>query len=202
MTVDELYSTLKVVDVNASKDGNRVIIGSSEYVPIEPVEGFSIVLYKNTAENHRVDKTNYIRKVGELNGALRTNTNMIYPSILMFYESLPNFNYIYIVPFKRWYYVSSIEIVRTNLYEISLEVDVLMTYKDGIKKLDAFIVRNEHTYNDFLIDDKRVIEQGYDVDILEVESPVFEADYGGSTPNGSFVLSGLGFSVEEIEVNE
>ena len=205
-SIYELYSLLKLNQVEGKQEGNTFIIGSSEYVPLppdpDPVEGFTINLYKNTAETHRVDKTSYLTAVGGLDGALRHDTNLINPTILIYYEKLPDFNYVYIAPFKRYYYVESVNIVRTNLYEIVLSVDVLMTYKDGIKKLDAFIVRNEHKYNDWLIDDKRVIEQGYDVDILEIESPVFEADYGGSTPNGSFVLSGLGFSVEEIEVNE
>lgn len=196
MTLDELYSTLHLRDVSVKQEGNKIVIGSSEYVPMpEPVNGFTITLYKNKADTHRVDKSSYLTVVGELNGALRSGTNLVSPSILIYYEGLPNFNYVYLSPFKRYYYVSSVDIVRTNLYEIFLDVDVLMTYREGIKKLDAFVVRNEHTYNDFLVDDRRVIEQGYDVDVYTLQNDIFDIDAGGEE-NGSFVISGFAIGTE------
>jgi hypothetical protein len=207
-SIYELYSLLKLNEVEGKREGNTFVIGSSEYVPLppspepEPLEGFTINLYKNTAENHRVDKTAYLTAVGGLDGALRHDTNLVSPIILIYYERLPDFNYVYIAPFKRYYYVESVNIVRTNLYEISLSVDVLMTYREGIKKLDAFIVRNEHTYNDFLIDDKRVIEQGYEFETITLPNYVFAVDElseGQDKPKGSFVLSGLAFETEDIE---
>lgn len=208
-SIYEYYSLLKLNEVEGKREGNTFVIGSSEYVPLppspepEPIDGFTIQLYKNISDTHRVDKTSYLTAVGGLDGALRSDTNLVSPTILIFYERVPDFNYVYIAPFKRYYYVRSVDVVRTNLYVISLDIDVLMTYRDGIKKLDAFVVRNEHTYNDFVIDDKRVIEQGYKVEVLDANSggqySVFNVDNGGSTPNGSFVLSGLGLSVEPIE---
>lgn len=202
-SINELYSLLKINQATGKREDNTFIIDSSEYVPLppdpEPVEGFSITLYKNISENSRVDKTNYLTEVGGLDGALRRGTNVINPSILIYYNKLPDFNYVYITPFNRYYYVTTVDAVRTNLYEITLSIDVLMTYKDGIKGLSAFITRNEHTYNDFLIDDKRVIESGYTIDTITVENETFIVDDESSDLKGDFVVSGFALNAKEGE---
>lgn len=52
------------------------------------------------------------------------------------------FNYIYIVEFKRYYYIDSISMVRNNLIEFRCSIDVLKTYEKfiekGMKQLGAY----------------------------------------------------------------
>lgn len=63
-------------------------------------------------------------------------------------------NYVYIPEFKRYYYINDIIVVTNALIQINTDVDVLMSFKDDILNLDAFIGRNEYNYDDTLVDDK------------------------------------------------
>lgn len=145
---------------------------------------FNIVLYKNSAENNRVDKTDYMIEVGNASGNLREESSIVDLNIDFEYDGIPNFNYVYIPILKRYYYVNDLRSVANRLWSISLSVDVLMSYKDAIYECQAFINRNEYKENPNIIDGKRVIEQGFDVETVEIESTMFNGA-------GSFVLSGL-----------
>lgn len=70
-----------------------------------------------------------------------------------------------------------------------MSVDPLMSFKEAILQSTGFIERNEFTYNDMLIDKKRVIEQGYDIETTTITNELFDPD-----SKGDFVLEGLGFS--------
>lgn len=158
---------------------------------------FSLTLYKSTAEEHRVDKTNYLTQVGELGGVLRDTTSLINIAIEIEYKDVPNFNYVYISKFNRYYYVTDITSIRTNIWEISLSVDVLMSYKNGILNLKGFIDRNEFTFDNYLDDKKRVIQEGYTVDVSSCENEIFDTE---PTPTsivggGTYVLTGLTLKV-------
>ena len=53
------------------------------------------------------------------------------------------YNYCYITDFGRWYYINGIDALRSNLYELSLGIDVLMTYAAEIRKNYAIIDKVE-----------------------------------------------------------
>ena len=174
------------------------IDGSSVSITISnPTENISITitalnaeknlvlnLYQNSAEEHRVDKSAYITQVGTVFGTFRDESSVTDVDIIIELDRVPNFNYVYIPMFSRWYYVVDISTVRNNLWNISLTVDVLMTYANGIKKLKAFIDRNETYNNPLIIDKKRVIEQGYDVETIDIKNGLF-----GTRP--SYVIEGF-----------
>lgn len=115
-----------------------------------------ITLYQNSAEPIVVDKTNQLVFVDRLRGKFRSATDLLNPTIEINRANgfrVGNFNYVYIAKFNRYYYVSNITSVRSNLWSISLNVDVLMSYKNKIIEQIALIARNEFDYNDFLVDD-------------------------------------------------
>ena len=118
-----------------------------DYNPIFESKYFEINLYQNKAEINRVDKTNYLVSVGTLNGYLREESSLIEPKIIIEYEEVPNFNYVYIAKFNRYYFVQEITSVRTRLFRITLKCDVLMSYKDKILNLNCYIARNEYEFN-------------------------------------------------------
>lgn len=148
-------------------------------------EPFDMNLYQSTTELNRVDKTNYLTSTGVLSGVLREECSITEPSINIQLEGVPNFNYVYIPIFGRYYFVTNITSIKQNLWNISLEVDVLMTYKDSIYSLYGFIERNENEYNPEIIDTKRVVEQGFNVEEHTIQNSVFSA-------NGSYVLNAFG----------
>lgn len=62
-------------------------------------------------------------------------------------------NYAYIPDFNRYYFITDITAISRYLWQISMSVDVLMTYYDDIMNLSAFIARNQNLYSPFVVDD-------------------------------------------------
>lgn len=150
-----------------------------------PTESFELELYRNKAERNRVDKTEYLDLVGEIQGALREECSLTSPVITIEFYDVPNFNYVYIDKFMRWYYVTDITSLRANLWVISLSVDVLMTYKDGIYNCSAFIDRNEEDYDPLIVDNKLPLKQGQKVTEYTLNNTVF------TDGTGQFLLTGI-----------
>lgn len=128
------------------------------------VKGIAINLYKNTAENDRVDKTNYLNQVGTLYGFFKEETSIMNPQIIIEYGVI-DFNYIYIPLLNRYYYINEIISVRNNLWRIRLNCDVLMSFKTEILNLECYVSRNEYTYNDYIEDNLLPLE--YDKQVEE-----------------------------------
>lgn len=128
------------------------------------VKGIAINLYVNSAENGRVDKTNYLNQVGTLYGIFKEETSIMKPEIIIEYGVI-DFNYIYIPLLNRYYYVNEIISVRNNLWKIRLNCDVLMSFKSDILNLECYVSRNEYTYNEYIEDDFLPLE--YDKQVEE-----------------------------------
>lgn len=154
-----------------------------KYRPIDTP--FSIKLYQNKAEANRVDKTNYITLVKEVLGVLRESTSIIDFSVVLELDTFPNFNYVYIEIFNRYYFVSDIVSFNKNIWEVSLSCDVLMSYKDAINACTGFVDRNENTYNLLIVDDKLPLKQGQTISTTFVNNTLFD------DIQGTYVLQGL-----------
>ena len=165
-----------------------------KYRPIDTP--FSIKLYQNKAEANRVDKTNYITLVKEVLGVLRESTSIIDFSVVLELDTFPNFNYVYIEIFNRYYFVSDIVSVNKNIWEVSLSCDVLMSYKDAINACTGFVDRNENTYNLLIVDDKLPLKQGQTITTNFVNNTLFDDILG------TYVLQGLLVSQGDIVTPE
>lgn len=138
-----------------------------------------LVLYQNSAENNRVDKSPFLALVRTIEGTLRESSSIITPSIVL---ELPNqadsllidaddeivsggdsdvvvdssliysFNYVYIKMFSRFYYVDNITCLRSHVFLVNLVVDPLMSTKDALVDLDGYVERNEHDFSTILED--------------------------------------------------
>lgn len=155
-----------------------------------PATTFEMNLYQNTAENNRVDKTNYLTSVGSLFGALRAECSILKPSIIIEQEELPTFNYVYIGAFNRYYFVTGITSVAYRMWRIELSTDVLMTYKNGIALLTAIIARQENDYNDNLIDAEIPLEKQQVITVEEIPNTVLSNQLSGAAQ--SMVLTVIG----------
>lgn len=146
------------------------------YVTGNVDDTFTITLYQNTAEKIRVDKTSYLTQVSTLTGALRDRCSLVNPVIMIEQTSLPTFNYVYIEAFNRYYFVGAIDSVRFGLWQITLDCDVLMTYKDGILGLTTTVSRNQTVYDPFIYDRKALkrIDKKYTIiDGIDDEAVIF-----------------------------
>lgn len=171
------------VEINISIDTNFYTV----YTTYRPLANtFKLELYNNTSEDNRVDKTNYLTKVGELAGVLREESSLIDMSLTLEIEELPLFNYVYIEQLNRYYYVTDIVSVKYKLWTISLSVDVLMSYKNALLSCSAFVDRNENSYDNTIIDKKRVIQQGYDIEVSTVTNELLD-----NTSTNNIVLTGF-----------
>jgi len=167
-----------------------------------------ITLYKYSGEFNRVDKTDYLESALDLNVVLKQSTSLLKPVFILTnsktgtvvdddslvvdditvtgkeVESLMiDYNYMYVPDFKRYYFIDSINLLSLNVYEFICSVDVLMSYKDNIKKLEAYVVRNEYEYDKNIKDDLACFE--YSKDITEITPSK------GSLVNTTFSTDGL-----------
>lgn len=116
----------------------------------------NIVLYRNLSEANVVDKQ--LSAPVEFSGYFRDSTSVTNPTIIVETEqAIVWHNYLYIKDWNRYYFIESIEVVRTGLWAISAHVDVLMTYRDTIRQQSGIIARQENLYNLYLDDNKFLV---------------------------------------------
>lgn len=130
-------------------------------------------LYKSLDEKNRIRKT----LTGELilNGALRDNSSVIKPTILIQTDPL-DYNYAYIPEFGRYYYITNITAFRKNAWLIDLKCDVLMSYADDIYKLRALIDREETQSQQYVSGDF-VLDARHNTEKIAFNNPFTEKNY-------------------------
>ena len=101
-----------------------------------------IKLYKTSSPRKKLvkDLTDGIT----LTGTLRGQSSIMSPSLQIQDIAVIGYNYCYIPDFGRWYYINGIDALRSNLYELSLGIDVLMTYAAEIRQNYAIIDKVEN----------------------------------------------------------
>ena len=154
-----------------------------------PTTTFDINLYQSSAEGNRVDKTGYLTDVGTLSGVLREECSMVEPVITFQMTDPPMFNYVRIVAFGRWYFVTGITSVSKNVWRMSLSCDVLMSYRSQIWNLTATIARQENDYNPLLQDSELPAQANQVVTVQEFPVGEFKTDESIQYP---FVLTVVG----------
>lgn len=131
---------------------------------------FYLNLYQNRAENERVDKYDYLVNATKLDIYALQPSSMQNPVIDVEYSGVLDFNYANIPLWNRFYYITNIVVLRTNLYRISLKCDVLMSFKNQIYNRQALISRQEFDYNSYLVDEKIPTQNNNNIEIIEVET--------------------------------
>ena len=96
-----------------------------------------IKLYKTSSPRKKLvkDLTDGIT----LTGTLRGQSSIMSPSLQIQDIAVLGYNYCYIPDFGRYYYINGINALRANLFELSLGIDVLMTYADAIRNNAAIV---------------------------------------------------------------
>ena len=139
-----------------------------------------IQLYKNNSKKNILDKTSFLEEITTLEGMFKNTQSIISPTILIDLKSnyllmdddsilvmdsdnnlvTGNFvsdtlllcNYSYIDELHRYYYIDDIQVVNSNLVQLSLRVDSLMSHRDDLLKNILLISRNQTYKNVFLED--------------------------------------------------
>lgn len=101
----------------------------------------TIELYVNRDEKNVMNKI--LPEPYILEGRLKQETSITDPVIIVDHENPALYNYVFIPSFNRYYFITDIRSIRNNIWELSMHVDVLMTYKDQIKTCSAIIDTSE-----------------------------------------------------------
>lgn len=143
----------------------------------------NVVFYVNSSENNKIGKT--LNNETVLQGSMRESVDIINPSFNVV-ENPRDFNYCYIEEFKRYYFITGIENVRTGLWRVDCIVDVLQTYEDMILALTCIIDKQQNISNKYLDDgswvtENRVFNRIVNFDVGFLEEPVFILMTAGAT---------------------
>ena len=84
-----------------------------------------------------------------------------------------NVNYVYVVDLERYYYIRNWT-MENGYVTLECEVDVLMSFKDDIKKQNAIVSRNEKLFNLYLEDNKIKVQNR-----TSVRTVVFPSGFNG-----------------------
>ena len=124
---------------------------------------FDIVLYRNGSPREQVTKS--LTTVTTVTGELKSAGSVSRLTVLVSADSsiITSVNYARIAEFGRYYYITDITVNVTGLIDISLAVDVLMSFAAQIRANTALVKRQESKYNLYLNDGSFKVYQNPDV---------------------------------------
>lgn len=111
----------------------------------------NVKLYINESNNNVLNKK--ITLISEDNILLKDNVDVYKPIIKIKKPLLNNCNYVYIEDFKRYYYITNKKSINTEVMELSLKCDVLMSFKNDILNSKGLIIKSENLINDYINSD-------------------------------------------------
>lgn len=87
--------------------------------------------------------------------------DILRPTFILSYASdLLISNYLYCPDFSRYYFIDNIQVTPGNRFEISCTVDVLMSYRNEISRINCVVTRQEHS-GLTLVPDSSIMLQNY-----------------------------------------
>lgn len=96
-----------------------------------------ILFYRTTSAVNAVTKT--LDDALKLTGILRDGEYSITQPVVRVQTNPVGYNYCYVPAFKRYYFVRDVRVARNELFYVSLEVDVLMSFRSEILLLNGLI---------------------------------------------------------------
>lgn len=139
-----------------------------------------IKLYKTSSPRKKLVKE--LSDGITLAGALRAQSSVMSPTFTVQDTAVVGYNYCYIPDFGRWYYINGIDALRANLFELTLVIDVLMTYAAEIRKNYAIVdkVENYGAAYKYINDGSFINTNRMDQSIINFAN--------GFNDNGEFIL--------------
>jgi hypothetical protein len=135
-------------------------------------------MYKNYSDNNVISKT--LGQPVTITGSLRNESNVINPNIRIEVDNPALYNYAYIPEFGRYYYITDMRSIRTNLWELSMHVDVLMSFADAIRALPVIVASAETDSERYISGSQWVTTVKHKTDILKFAN--------GLNSTGEFIL--------------
>lgn len=112
-----------------------------------------VILYEVSDDNRVVTKT--LNNLISVDCTIYNDVKILKPVLLLDYRAtLTTYNYAYISEYGRYYYIDDITLLPGGKMQLTLSVDVLMTYADDIKNLVGTVDRSQSKFNGYIVDDK------------------------------------------------
>lgn len=102
-------------------------------------------MYNTSDSNNTINKT--LSNETEYEIKLKCETDIKTPVVVLHSDSIILFNYAYIPEFNRYYFIDKIELFPNGIYNISLKVDVLESFKNDIKSSRGLISKQTNINN-------------------------------------------------------
>lgn len=100
-----------------------------------------ITFYINNSEKNKISKN--LTNNTHISGTLRNETGVMNPVILIHSVNPTKFNYVYIPEFNRYYFITDMVSIRTDIWQVKLHVDVLMSFKDSLNNVKVILNDSE-----------------------------------------------------------
>lgn len=128
------------------------------------------ILWCYTLDSPKDHVTKSITPVRAFAGNFNRPISLKNVTIDLEFDSIPDFNYVYINTLNRYYYVASVSQTK-DIMTLELVEDVLMSFDALIRLQTAYVERNENTYSNYLVDD--LITYDYEKEItVETIAPL------------------------------
>lgn len=108
-----------------------------------------ITLYKNHSSDNVIDKN--LSEISVLRDCkIKSSENIININVILKTDiTIMDCNYLFISELNKYYFIRNVQVNPTGIYNLSCEIDVLYTYRDLIKKLNAVCIETS-IFDDYL----------------------------------------------------
>lgn len=134
--------------------------GDTPHIPRPTFTGTTnITFYRTNSDNNELNKV--LEDAETYSIDIKDSINIITPVILIDTAvDLKSYNYAFIDGLDRYYYIDSVDLLNGTLYKLNLSVDVLMSFKTGIKAMKGILVKtNDERYVNYDLNDGSFINQ-------------------------------------------
>ena len=121
---------------------------------------------------------------------LKDPTSVVNPTIVIQTtgNAFPDYNYAYIATFGRYYFISDI-VSDGELWEISMETDILATYRTEISGSSLYLLRCSDAYDGDIIDNFYPVSTDYTQVVTTAQSPfIHDTTENINVGNGTFIV--------------
>lgn len=119
-----------------------------------------VIFYYNGSDNRTINKTLSPEGGFSFNGVPRGDISVMNPVIRFESGGVIRFNYARIPELQRYYYIKDRTAFREEVWDITFEVDVLMSFRNDILNLSAIVDKQSLPANgDEYIDDGSLVTE-------------------------------------------
>lgn len=122
-----------------------------------------LTFYKYAGTPNRIDKTNYLTTIGEVDDIhIKMTTDLMKPNfILRTNPVVYNANYFFCDKTQRYYYINSVTALDGERISIDGQIDVLHTFRNEILASPAWVKKSGVPFHNDDLSDVKLMHQDY-----------------------------------------